>query len=102
MRLPRMTTRRWMAVVLVASLLLGVLVMSRRAAHFMRLAAFHKQAAIKIPRWVIRVNARGDRLSHAASPEQRLLDYHRKLAHKYENAAQHPWLPVEPDPAEPE
>jgi hypothetical protein len=29
-------------------------------------------------------------------------DYHASLARKYEHAARYPWLPVEPDPPEPE
>jgi hypothetical protein len=28
--------------------------------------------------------------------------YHAAMAHKYEHAARYPWLPVEPDPPEPE
>jgi hypothetical protein len=29
-------------------------------------------------------------------------DHHASLARKYERAARYPWLPVEPDPPEPE
>jgi hypothetical protein len=29
-------------------------------------------------------------------------DHHASLAYKYERAARYPWLPVEPDPPEPE
>jgi hypothetical protein len=28
-------------------------------------------------------------------------DHHEALRNKYERAARHPWLPVEPDPSEP-
>lgn len=31
----------------------------------------------------------------------KLLRYHERLGEKYEDAARHPWLPVEPDPPEP-
>lgn len=30
-----------------------------------------------------------------------LIDYHRSLERKYQEAAANPWLPVEPDPPEP-
>ena len=29
-------------------------------------------------------------------------DHHAAMAHKYEHAARYPWLPVEPDPPEPD
>lgn len=29
-------------------------------------------------------------------------EHHELLARKYEQAARHPWLPVEPDPPEPD
>jgi hypothetical protein len=45
MQLLRMTTRRWMIAVLIASVLLGGFVMLRRAAHFMRLAVLHEDLA---------------------------------------------------------
>jgi hypothetical protein len=34
-----------------------------------------------------------------SSPER---EHHRRLKQKYDEAATHPWLPVEPDPQEPE
>lgn len=44
-RLPRMTTRRWMVAVAVASLLLIAFVTLRRAARYTRLAAAHAHMA---------------------------------------------------------
>jgi hypothetical protein len=40
----------------------------------------------------------------AAEREQsaRLIQYHERLAAKYEQAACYPWRPVEPDPPEPQ
>jgi hypothetical protein len=32
----------------------------------------------------------------------RKIFYHESLARRYERAARYPWLPVEPDPPEPE
>jgi uncharacterized protein HemY len=44
--------------------------------------------------------------SAAFAPEavrlSRLAGYHARLRAKYERAARHPWLHVEPDPPEPE
>jgi hypothetical protein len=52
-----------------------------------------------------RANARdGFKLGRVYPPElaRRLLPYARGMALKYEYAASHPWLPVAPDPPEPE
>ncbi len=40
--------------------------------------------------------------SSEAKKEDRLTDYHTHLKLKYERAARYPWLPLEPDPPEPE
>jgi hypothetical protein len=36
-----------------------------------------------------------------AAKSKRIIDRYRSLQEKYERAARHPWLPVEPDPPEP-
>ena len=36
------------------------------------------------------------------SPEMRRQDWHWEMLRKYARAAHHPWLPVVPDPPEPE
>jgi hypothetical protein len=38
----------------------------------------------------------------AHSSWERKIDYHANLRRKYERAARYPWLPVAPDPPEPE
>ena len=78
MRLPRMTTRRWMIVVAVAALLTGWFVLARRSAHYRREALYHSWAAAR-----------------AASREH---DYHYRLVKKYKRAAYRPWFPLDPDP----
>jgi hypothetical protein len=85
MRLPRMTTRRWMVVVVVASLLLGAFVTWRRAAHYMRLAAVHEHWAHLL------------RSTTGPSADPKGADHHERLARKYQRAAARPWLPIEPD-----
>ncbi len=74
MRLPRMTTRRWMVAVLTVSLLLGAFVMLRRAAQFMRLAAVHENLA--------------DHLRGTAGPagDLRAAEHNERLARMYQRA----------------
>ncbi len=84
----RMTTRSLMIVVLFASLLLGAFVMLRRAAHDMRLAAFHERLAHHL------------HSKTGASEAPKLADHHEKLARQYERAAARPWLSVDPETSE--
>ena len=37
-----------------------------------------------------------------AAPATRRMAYHTAMVRKYQRAVGHPWLPVEPDPAEPD
>ena len=41
------------------------------------------------------------RRQELTADEGRRAEYHAALARKYRHAARYPWLPVEPDPAEP-
>jgi hypothetical protein len=87
MRLPRITTRRWMITVAVVALLLYL---ERRRRSFESLAAFRLWPGVASTRH---------------NPNLRLKKitlWHWDLARKYRYAAQYPWLPVEPDPPEPE
>jgi hypothetical protein len=84
MRLPRMTTRRWMVAVAVAAVLMG-------ASHLAWL------------NWVYQVAA----LTHGVEEEaadaamnRKTAEYHAALRRKYEHAARYPWLPVKADPPE--
>ena len=94
----RMTTRRWMIVVAVVGLLLGGIV------GVYRLRQRHDALVYRV--WwhrtiVATLKARG-RASPNDPATPRLLVYHESLAHKYQHAARYPWLPVEPDPPEPD
>jgi hypothetical protein len=140
MRLPRMTTRRWMLVVGVFALAIGGTIegvrLKRRHDEFVAKCEHHterKQFLEMLERYGD-VFARGyslgpfdedilereqksfqpvwssaeEKEAFLASKQQFLqgitprLAYHATMARKYERAARYPWLPVEPDPPEPE
>jgi hypothetical protein len=92
-RLPRVrfTVRRLMVAVAVVGITLGALAACRsRSARFREIRDRHRAAMI------VGFEAPGE-----AAPAARL-DWHRAIERKYEYAARHPWLPVAPDPPEPE
>lgn len=101
MRLPRLTTRRLMALVALAALVAAVYAgLERRRAYYRRLAREHW--ALVAANSVVQVNA--NRTIYRASPSLRkrqIAHHHASLAIKYDNAASRPWLPVPPDPPEP-
>lgn len=94
MRIPRMTTRRWMVAVVVASLLLGALAMVLRSREYSRIASAHGKMELTLMIY-----------SHVPGPEgllrHRKERWHRELWWKYRNASRRPWLPLGPDPPEP-
>jgi hypothetical protein len=112
MRLPRMTTRRWM-VVAFGLMIGGGVLLKQRQDYFLSLAQSHqKEVASSMARGnalksrfggtsgmtveeITRLHGDYDRMMDRA-------DHHASLARKYERAARYPWLPVEPDPPEPE
>ena len=114
MRLPRMTMRRWMIAVAAIGLMIGGgVVLKQRRDYFLSLAQSHqKEVASSTARGnalksrfggtsgmtveeITRLHGDYDRMMDRA-------DHHASLARKYEEAARYPWLPVEPDPPEPE
>jgi hypothetical protein len=113
MRLPRMTTRRWMIAVVAIGLIIGAgVLLKQRRDYFLALVQSHQKE-------VASSTARGNALKSrfAGTPGMTVeeitrlrgdydrmvarADHHASLARKYEEAARHPWLPVEPDPPEP-
>jgi hypothetical protein len=112
MRLPRMTTRRWMIVVAVgASVSAGITFPNRWSLRQKARSHASKEAYAEE---MVRVCAfqaeclQGDdppsarRLNLSAAVYARRTAYHAQLRAKYEQAAVYPWLPIAPDPPEPE
>jgi hypothetical protein len=102
MKPPRFTVRRLMVAVAIVALALTVYAgIERRRARLQRVAQHHWEevAANSV------VQADANRTIYRASASFRnrqLANYHVNLANKYANAARYPWLPVAPDPPEPE
>jgi hypothetical protein len=93
MRLPRMTTRRWMIAVAIVGLILGA-VSTHRSFRLWNTADAHWERSLSFR--VVGTNQHPD-----LSRRHRRYEYHLWLAVKYAEAARYPWLPVEPDPPEP-
>jgi hypothetical protein len=100
MKLPRFTVRRLMVAVAIVGLTLGFEVIRRRRVAFLEIARLNDNTAS-----VLR-----SELSESDEPGphgdpitmRRLADYCDAMRKKYELAARYPWLPVEPDPPEPQ
>ncbi len=116
MRLPRMTTRRWMVVVAISAMVIAAsLWVSRallRAQEYRRLAIVHlafgnlcfgEAGEYRYAADHSRASDRRDRdeLQMIEAHQLKLANYHHDMARKYEHAARYPWLPVEPDPPPP-
>ena len=91
MRVPGMTTRRWMVAVAVVGIVLGVTI--ERRERFRQIADYHQAEFMKLASRM-KPFAREDRDWHP-------LEWHETMKRKYERASALPWLPVEPDPPEP-
>jgi hypothetical protein len=93
-----MTTRQLMSVVAVVAVSLGGIAGSQRLRQrrdeFADRAQWHREI---VAAW----NAKWRPAPSGGYPLQ-LVSYHAAMARKYRHAACYPWLPVEPDPPEPE
>jgi hypothetical protein len=113
MRLPGMTTRRWMIAVVASVLLLGAEVTRRR---WDRISlAYRRRAESAVGQGVAAHELANDLSRHLEGPDgnpdpavyealvraMRRRGHFRSLSVKYYYAASHPWLPVEADPPEP-
>jgi hypothetical protein len=105
MRLPRMTTRRWMVMVGIVAIALGVIeiVRERRLASGYRLRAkFYATWEASTGDIVFTGSGRAQGLTAVAkAPDEGQKAYAASMRRKYEWAAAHPWLPVQPDPPPP-
>jgi hypothetical protein len=109
MRLPRMrfTIRRMMVVVAVASVLLGITAgllrrrdsLKRRAEYYARKASRELMSGMSITQ----ATTFGPSPMEVRMQEAyfKLADHYTVLELKYKRAADHPWLPVGPDPPPP-
>ena len=102
MPLPRVrfTVRRMMVAVAIAGVLVGGLRMRRLSAVYQALSESNANDED------FYLAALSDRFKLGHPSYERTfrdrLDYHRSMRVKYERAARRPWLPVPPDPPEPE
>ena len=97
MRLPRMTTRRWMVAVAAAAPML-------RVASLLSLSVMYRDKARQYDIELLGATPilMGPRERHRiVHPPSAHLLWAREMANKYERASWCPWLPVEPDPPEP-
>jgi hypothetical protein len=118
----RIMKRRTTLLIVVATLVLvtggyaAVRTVSQRANRFRQHARFHARRAAMFRKSIVSKErtARdceaygGERMLQVARDYRaeaklcvKLADYHARLIPKYEHAAAHPWLPVDPDPPEP-
>ncbi len=105
MPLPRVrfTVRRLMvAVAIVAAVLAGLEALRMRRAEFQRVSVLHRRHLLTLGRWELLdpVAQRADEEAQARGDPRK--SWHLHLADKYRRAARYPWLPVAPDPPEPE
>ena len=111
MRLPRITTRRWMVAMAIAAVVLGAERMWQRWAALRRRAADHEATSSVLAL----IRYRGEYPycslgihdiplvynSEKASIHAACVLYHTRMLRKYRLAMLRPWLPVEPDPPGP-
>jgi len=93
MALPRMTTRRWLIAVVVVAIVLEV-------ARLMWLSAEYRLRALEHA--TIRLDMKLPMDAKTLNWVQRFHAYHQAMREKWERAARFPWLPVAPDPPEPQ
>lgn len=114
MRLPRMTTRRWMIAVAAVAILIQIVRLSATSYDRWQSAYSHQLFADTmrtnvdaIRRWIARSSSQGAPSAAIAEEkaalarDQEWAEYCAGLATKYRRAARYPWLPVEPDPPPP-
>jgi hypothetical protein len=88
------------AVAIVAFAMAGATLV-RRSNRFRALAKDQAEAEVMSLAYADDERGEGGAPQRVARGEQ-MADCHRKLRIKYQRAARYPWLPVEPDPPEPD
>jgi hypothetical protein len=107
MRLPRMTTRRWMAAVAVVAFAIAAGQMWRRSIEYAGRARRYAMTEryLRETEAIVSKIKPSDRPFGAHTPRVGLpvmIAHFADLRRKYEHAARYPWVPVEPDPPAPE
>jgi hypothetical protein len=97
----RISIRMLMVLVAIAGLAMAGAIMVRRSTEFRALAEEQADAEMMSMSYADDARGEGGDSQRVARGEQ-MAAYHRELRAKYERAARYPWLPVEPDPPEPE
>ena len=109
MRLPRMTTRRWMVLVAVFGVTIwGALLAARNYAYW-QLGVFHRNQIKCVLHGRPGMDGKYvytplavDQQGKPTSKRQQAIDrWHESMPQKYWAASSRPWLPVPPDPPEP-
>ena len=101
MRPPRMRTHRWMVAVATVALACATtdLIMERKK----RFALIAREHTIAFPPISFaNLDKRTERERELYARYLRIEDWHAEMVRKYRHAARYPWLPVAPDPPEPE
>jgi len=107
MRLPRLTTRRLMALVMLLAFSMGAMVQMRRLRLSYQAQAARHSALERSSRRIasyaaglrnVGLEPRGD----GGAALGRRAAYHAAMRQKYERAARYPWLSIAPDPPPPE
>ena len=93
-----------MVVVLIIAVAIGAKVLRNRASEYRRIALDHRLAAVALNRVqkfeMLQID--GTLRDIEQPPNLVLVDFHNRMSKKYEHAARYPWLPVDPDPPDPE
>jgi hypothetical protein len=104
---PRLTVRRMMIAVAIVGLLLGALVAARawmedRRRRFDDLATWHFQQVSQYQTPYFGGGGPSELVREYEAKYGSKIAYHKRMNAKYVRAYRRPWLPVEPDPPEPE
>jgi hypothetical protein len=90
----RFTVRRLMVAVAIIGSALGITgITIERHERFRWIAVHHRDV---VPKHIPRIRSSGMEDKHWG-----LIEWHESVARNYEHAARYPWLPVAPDPPEP-
>jgi hypothetical protein len=99
MRLPRMTTRRWIALVAVVAMAIEATQMRQRVAICRERAEFMATLGDYYERYLDYANRIGpEQAGDLGSRSARRRDFFRGRERSFRRAAFRPWLPIPPDP----